>query len=168
MIMATLSKFSVLCLLSGTVFFNATIANAIPRNLNTELTQLSRQAPANLIDQYTDHFFYQVNPELQGRKLTSRDREYIREWENLRAVIAPMIRPTREVCHGAEQEPEDLWDFNFQGMPNSYSNPYDYLADIIFYNRYPQLIGKKLSPGTSEAKEWSIIRERLFVSTCGL
>ncbi len=66
------------------------------------------------------------------------------------------------------RKPEDLWDFNFQGMPNSYSNPYDYLADIIFYNRYPQLIGKKLSPGTSEAKEWAIIRERLFVSTCGL
>lgn len=164
--MGTLSKFSLLCLLSETLFFNVTIANAIPHHINTELTQVSRQAPADLIDQYTDHFFYQVNPELQGRKLTSRDREYIREWENLRAVIAPMIRPSREVC---PFETSDVgWDFDFQGMPRSYSNPYDYLADIIFYNRYPQLIGQKLSPGTSEAKEWSIIRERLFVSTCGL
>ncbi|WRH65545.1 MAG: hypothetical protein RSE13_17050 [Planktothrix sp. GU0601_MAG3] len=102
--MGTLSKFSLLCLLSGTLFFNVTIANAIPHHINTELTQVFRQAPADLIDEYTDHFFYQVNPELQGRKLTSRDREYIREWENLRAVIAPMIRPTQEVCHGAEQE----------------------------------------------------------------
>ncbi len=126
----------------------------------------ARLSDITLIEQYTDHFFYQVNPELQGRKLTSTDREYIREWENLRAVIVPMIRPSQEVC---PLEKYDVgWDFDLDGMPNSYSSVFDYLADIIFYNRYPQLIGKKLSPGTSEAKEWSVIRERLFVSTCGI
>lgn len=164
-----LSKFSVFCLLSGTIFLTHTpIVRAIPRLVNPEFAQVSSLAPAPLIDRYTDHFFYQVNPELQGRKLTTRDQEYIREWNNLRAVIAPMIRPTREVCYRAEQEPADLWDFNFQGMPDSYSNPYDYLADVIFYSRHPELLRQKLRPGTSEAQEWSAIREKLFVSTCGL
>jgi hypothetical protein len=165
--MLTLSKFSAFSFLSGIVCLTyTTIANAIPHPVNTELTQVYRPAPSQLIEQYTDHFFYQVNPELQGRKLTSTDREYIREWENLRAVIVPMIRPSQEVC---PLEKYDVgWDFDLDGMPNSYSSVFDYLADIIFYNRYPQLIGKKLSPGTSEAKEWSVIRERLFVSTCGI
>lgn len=170
--MLTLSKSSLLCLLWGTLLLtHATIAKALPHPVNTELTQVSRQAPADLIDEYTDHFFYQANPELQGRKLTNRDQDYIREWNNLRAAIAPMIKPIQEACSYESFESsnvEGLWDFDFKGMPNSYSNPYDYLADVIFYSRYPQMLGQKLQPGTTEAQNWSIIRERLFVSTCGL
>ncbi|VXD25041.1 exported hypothetical protein [Planktothrix serta PCC 8927] len=164
--MLTLSKFSVLCLLSGTLFFNATIANAIPQRINTELTQVYRQAPSDLIDEYTDHFFYQTNPELQGRKLTNTDQDYIREWHNLRAAIAPLIKPSQEAC---PLEKSDVgWDFDLNGMPKSYSSVYDYLADTIFYSRYPEMLGQKLQPGTATAQEWSVIRSRLFVSTCGL
>jgi hypothetical protein len=166
--MLTLSKLFVLCLLSGTLFFNATPVNAIPQPVNDEYTQVSRQAPSYLIDEYTDHFFYQANPELQGRKLTNTDQDYIREWHNLRAAIAPMIKPTQEACPYESSNVDGLWDFDFKGMPNSYSNPYDYLADVIFYSRYPQMLGQKLQPGTATAQEWSAIRSRLFVSTCGL
>ena len=165
----TSSKVSVLCLLSGTLLLtNVTIVSAIPNSIKMELTQVTRQAPAYLIDEYTDHFFYQANPELQGRKLTNRDQDYIREWNKLRAAIAPMIKPIQEACPFESSNVEGLWDFDFKGMPNSYSNPYDYLADVIFYSRYPQMLGQKLQPGTPESQNWSIIRERLFVSTCGL
>lgn len=163
----TLSRFSAICLLSGTLFLtHATIANAIPQRANREFTQVSRQAPTQLIDEYTDHFFYQANPQLQGRKLTSRDRNYIREWDNLRAAIAPLIKPTEVAC--AFAEPDGRWEFHFGGQPDSYSNPYDYLTDVIFYSRYPQMIGQKLQPGTTDAQEWSAIRKRLYVSTCGI
>lgn len=163
----TLSKLTALCLLLGTVFCtHTTIANARPQRVNAQSTQVSRQAPTQLIDEYTDHFFYQANPQLKGRKLTSRDRDYIREWDNLRAAISPLIKPTEVAC--AFAEPDGRWEFHFGGQPDSYSNPYDYLTDVIFYSRYPEMIGQKLRPGTVVAQEWSAIREKLYVSTCGI
>ncbi|MEB3280473.1 MAG: hypothetical protein VKK42_16295 [Lyngbya sp.] len=144
----------------------ATRANAIPPRVNGGFTQVVSQAPAQEIDFYTDHFFYQANPELQGRKLTSRDRDYLREWDNLRAAIAPLIKPTEEAC--PFEKPDGRWEFDIDGKPESYSSAYDYLADVIFYSRYPQMLGQKLSPGTVFAREWSTIRKRLYVSTCGL
>lgn len=163
----TLSKLSALCLISGTFFCtHATIANARPQRVYPEYTQVSSQAPAEDIDFYTDYFFYQANPQLQGRKLTNRDRDYIREWDNLRAAIAPLIKPTELAC--AFAEPDGNWEFHFGGQPDSYSNPYDYLTDVIFYSRYPEMIGQKLRSGTVIAQEWSAIREKLYVSTCGI
>ncbi len=161
-----LSRFSRFCLLGASLFFTqTTIANARPQAANGG-TEVIRQAPTQLIDEYTDHFFYQANPQLQGRQLTSRDRNYIREWENLRAAIAPLIKPTEVAC--AFAEPDGNWEFHFGGQPDSYSNPYDYLTDVIFYSRYPQRIGQKLQPGTTDAQEWSAIRKRLYVPTCGI
>jgi hypothetical protein len=148
--------FSALCLLSGT-FTLAETRSATAYSEAAAPTEPRSEA----IDRITDNFFHQANPELNKRKLGSRDRTYIREWKTLRQAIAPMVKTSREVCfrHG---NGENYWEFNYN------NNSYDDIADVIFYSRNPDLLGQKLSPRSAAAKEWSRIRKPLYMSACGI
>lgn len=128
-----------------------------------ERGSLPRESRSDAINRITDNFFYQVNPELKGRKLGSRDRVYIREWNSLRQTIVPMVKTSREVCFRHGENEENYWEFHFTSK-----NSYDVVADAIFYSRYPEMTGKKLSPGSSLAREWSKIRKPLYIGTCGI
>ncbi len=151
--------FGALCLLSGTF----TLAETRPAAAYTATAPTEPRESA--IDRITDNFFYQANPELKGRKLGSRDRTYIREWNQLRSAIVPMVKSSKEACF--RHDPSDLyWEFDLNDNPNQ-SN-YDALADVIFYSRNPELQGEKLSPRSPAAREWSAIRKRLYISTCGI
>jgi hypothetical protein len=133
---------------------------------NSNRTSHQAKSRDQVIDQKTDHFFYSVNPELNRRKLTQRDRAYVREWQTIRAAVAPLVKPTVEVC--ADPSPSDpKWEFDAIAG-KSYQDTYDYLADVIFYSRNPKLAGQRLRPGTAYAKEWSAIRKELFIDVCGL
>jgi hypothetical protein len=47
------------------------------------------------VDRLTDFLFYKVNPELNNRKLQAGDRDYILEWQRLRAAIDPRVKPAQ-------------------------------------------------------------------------
>ncbi|MEG3954709.1 hypothetical protein [Microcoleus sp. herbarium2] len=119
------------------------------------------------VDRLTDFLFYKVNPELNNRKLQAGDRDYILEWQRLRAEIDPRVKPVQEVCYFPE--PGDTgWEFApINGQ--TYEQTYDRLADIIFYSRHPQTTGQPISRGDRvRSNEWLAIRREMYISTCGL
>jgi hypothetical protein len=118
------------------------------------------------IDSYTDHFFYAANPELNKRKLRSDDTAYAQEWQAIREVMVPLVKTNREACGRNGDSAGLYWEFDLSTSQNASS--YDYLADAIFYHRNPDMAGQKLRPNTAAAREWSAIRSKMFISTCGI
>ena len=119
------------------------------------------------VDRLTDFLFYKVNPELNNRKLQAGDRDYINEWQRLRAEIDPRVKPAQEVCN--RPDPGDIgWEFTVING-ETYEQTYDRLADIIFYSRHPQTTGQQISIGDkASSNEWLAIRREMFISNCGL
>ena len=119
------------------------------------------------VDRLTDFLFYKVNPELNNRKLQAGDRNYINEWQRLRAEIDPRVKPAQEVCNSPS--PGDTgWEFTTING-ETYEQTYDRLADIIFYSRHPQTTGQQISRGDkARSNEWLAIRREMYISNCGL
>lgn len=119
------------------------------------------------VDRLTDFLFYKVNPELNNRKLQAGDRDYINEWQRLRAEIEPRVKPAQEVCN--RPDPGDTgWEFTVING-ETYEQTYDRLTDIIFYSRHPQTTGQQISIGDkASSNEWLAIRREMFISNCGL
>jgi hypothetical protein len=162
---SAIAKFSALSIMTGMLVFSGmSIASAGPDS-NNRTFPLPTESKDVAIDSYTDHFFYAANPELNKRKLDSEESGYIREWQAIRQAIRPLIKSDRETCgRNIDSSAEPYWNFDLQTNMSSY----DYLTDVIFYHRNPDMAGQKLRPGTALAREWSAIRRNMFVSTCGL
>jgi hypothetical protein len=161
----SIAQFSTLSILTvALIASGAQMAFAGPNSNNR--TGVYPTAPkGDAIDSYTDHFFYAANPELNKRKLRSRDTAYIQEWQAIRGAMVPLIKTNREAC-GRNGSTDLYWEFDLDARQGTSS--YDYLTDAIFYHRNPDMAGQKLRPGTAAAKEWSAIRRNMFISTCGL
>ena len=149
-----LSRFSMVCTLTiALVLGGPNLAKAESRD--------------QAVDRLTDFLFYKVNPELNNRKLQPGDRDYILEWQRLRAAIDPRVKPAQEVCNSPG--PGDTgWEFTvINGQ--TYEQTYDRLADIIFYSRHPQTTGQQISRGDkARSNEWLAIRREMYISNCGL
>ena len=119
------------------------------------------------VDRLTDFLFYRVNPQLNNRKLQAGDRDYILEWQRLRAEIDPRVKSVQEVCYSPG--PGDTgWEFTTING-ETYEQTYDRLADIIFYSRHPQMTGQPISIGDrTRSNEWLAIRREMYISNCGL
>jgi hypothetical protein len=157
----TVALAGILTLAGSTITANKTFAGEGESN---NRTQTMPTEPKNVaIDSYTDHFFYAANPALNQRKLRASDKAYIREWNTIRRAIAPLIKSSREVCMRTG-DGSLYWEFDLGADRSSY----DSLADVIFYHRNPRLAGQKLQPKTAAAREWSSIRNQMYVSTCGI
>jgi hypothetical protein len=126
------------------------------------------ESRAEAINSITDWVFYSVNPQLKKRKLRSNEHGYIREWQRIRAALEPRVIPSAEAC-AAPLEPGDVeWEFSpING--ESFNKTYDYLADVIFHSRHPERKGRKIRPDERAAvNEWSSIRRKIHISTCGI
>lgn len=126
------------------------------------------ESRAEAINSITDWVFYRVNPQLKNRKLRSNEYGYIREWQRIRAAIEPRVIPSAEAC-AAPLDPGDTeWDFSpING--ESFDNTYDRLADVIFNSRHSERKGRQIRPDERAAvNEWSSIRGKIFISTCGI
>jgi hypothetical protein len=158
--LSTLSILTVALIASG-----AQMASAGP-NSNNRTGVYPTEPKGDAIDSYTDHFFYAANPELNKRKLRSGDTAYAQEWQALREAIVPLVKTNREACGRNGDSAGLYWEFDLSAPQNASS--YDYLADAIFYHRNPDMTGQKLRPNTAAAREWSAIRSKMFISTCGI
>jgi hypothetical protein len=106
---------------------------------------------------------------IHERKLRSSDRAYIQEWQAIRRAVAPLVKSSTEVCHGGAEATEAFWEVDLKFNKNGSGSPtYDRLADVIFSHRNPSIDIRKISPGTAAARQWSAIRNQMFVHTCGL
>jgi hypothetical protein len=161
----SIAQLSILSLL--TVALIATGAQMASADLNSNNRAVYPTEPkGDAIDSYTDHFFYAANPELNKRKLRSDDTAYAQEWQALQEAIVPLVKTNREACGRNGDSASLYWEFDLSTSQNASS--YDYLADAIFYHRNPDMAGQKLRPNTAAAREWSAIRSKMFISTCGI
>ena len=159
----SITKLATLCLLTGTLIFSTSQSARAGSESNNRTFPNPVQPRSEAIDRYTDHFFYSANPELNKRKLNASESGYIREWNTIRSAIVPLVKLDRQVCFDSDPK-ESFWEFELGKNRKSY----DYLTDVIFYSRNPDLKGQKLRPSTSSAKQWSAIRRQMYVSTCGI
>ena len=120
------------------------------------------------INSITDWVFYRVNPQLKNRKLRSNEYGYIREWQRIRAALEPRVIPSAEACPAPPSPGEPEWEFSpING--ESFDKTYDLLADVIFHSRHPERKGRKIRPNERAAvNEWSSIRGKIHISTCGI
>lgn len=158
--LSTLSILTVALIASG-----AQMASAGP-NSNNRTGVYPTEPKGDAIDSYTDHFFYAANPELNKRKLRSDDTAYAQEWQALREAIVPLVKTNREACRMGGRSETPYWEFDLYSPQDTSS--YDYLADAIFYHRNPDMAGQKLRPNTAAAREWSVIRSKMFIYVCGM
>ena len=162
----SIAKFLIFCFLTGTSTCAASqsaVSQSIRAQSNNRTFPNPVQPRSEAIDSYTDHFFYSANPKLNKRKLDASESGYIQEWNTIRSAIAPLIKSDKQVCFDSDPK-ESFWEFELGKNKKSY----DYLTDVIFYSRNPDLKGQKLRPGNSSAKQWSAIRRQMYVSTCGI
>jgi hypothetical protein len=118
------------------------------------------------VDRLTDFIFYKLNPQLNNRRLQTGDRELIDEWQRLREAIDPRVKSVQEVCFRPAPG-ETGWEFTTING-ETYQQTYDRLADIIFYSRHPQATGKIRTGDRSSSYEWLAIRDKIYISNCGL
>jgi hypothetical protein len=115
--------------------------------------------PQEVIDRYTDNFFYSVNPQLSGRKIRAGETEYIREWNAIQRVVPTILAYQNNECSQSY-----FWLLvSYDDQPRRdrllVSDALDKVADAIFYSRNPQLGYRKIQPGeTALANEWLRIR----------
>lgn len=121
------------------------------------------------VNELTDWLFYQVNPELNNRPLRSSDNpRYLREWRRLREAIDRRVIPSIEACGLLHSSDFPEWEFSpINGQ--SFESTYDSLTDVIFYSRHPERRGRQIQPNErAAAREWSSIRDKIYISTCGI
>ncbi len=142
------SKFSTACAIAIALSFsNVNLVHA-----GDGLTE-SREAS---IEQFTDGFFYQANPELNKRKIQVGESGYINEWQAIRDVVSQEItfnpNAGRRSC------------FPTWYVPNNDAAIYDRVADKIFHTRNPDLNGQKIMPNDRvNIRRWSNIRRKFFI-----
>jgi hypothetical protein len=163
---SAIAKFSALSILTGILVCSGAQIAAAGSESNNRTFPVPTQSKDIAIDSYTDHFFYAANPELNKRKLGADETTYIQEWHAIQTAIVPLVKTNREVCGKNVGSADLYWEINLSAGQNKSS--YDYLTDAIFYHRNPDMAGQKLRPGTASAREWSAIRRKMFIYTCGM
>lgn len=163
----SIAKLSVLSILTSALMVTGAQIASADLNSNNRTFSVPTESKNVAIDSYTDHFFYAANPELNKRRLDADETSYIQEWQAIRLAIVPLVKSNREVCgrHTVNSD-APYWEFDLSTSIKASS--YDYLTDAIFYQRNRDLIGQKLRPRTAAAREWSAIRRKMYISTCGI
>jgi len=139
----SVSKLSAVCILGFTLMLcKGNIDSATARDLESR---------TEAVDRLTDWFFYQVNPQLEGRKLRSDDFPiYIREWNAIRRTVDGEMISTPGDCVG-----DAFWDFDYRYHGRSL----DRVADTIWTIRDPS--GDKTRADVSK-QEWKKLRQSIF------
>lgn len=112
------------------------------------------------VDSVTDWLFYNVNPQLNRRKIGPNEHTYVREWNVIRQVINEGL--VFEAKNRSSRSCLPEWYF-----PNNDEALKDRLADAIFYNRHPEMRGQKLrATDTTMIRKWRSIRNAMGVAYC--
>lgn len=113
-----------------------------------------------IIDDWTDEFFYRANPQLSGRQIRANETEYIREWNAIERIIPDLlVYNNNPVCGDRNWILESYDHLSVNEGKALVSDELNQVADAIFYARHPELSGRKIrSNETQLANEWLRIR----------
>ncbi len=121
------------------------------------------------VDKMTDWIFYRANPELNNRKIGSREYGYIAEWNAIRESVEDEI--DYKVLECSQDKPSaylrsyDAYPhYNYKG--NLYrSTSLDRIADRIFYQRNPEYRGQRIGRSDrTAARNWQALREKISLT----
>lgn len=102
----------------------------------------------DIINSFTDVFWYQVRPEMRGSTILTHKSLYKYEWMAINQVVKTHIAGDSRGC-----------GLFFVGS-------FDDIADAVFFARYPERAGRKLNASeTSLIREWNAIRARIYDPT---
>lgn len=116
--------------------------------------------PSAELNQYTDSFFWNINPEMRDRSIQPQQTQYQKEWSAIREVLRNRV----------------VW----MELPGCYAEPGTYgyevenygetvtaVTDAAFYARHPELRGRKIRPDeTSLVEEWNSLYRSFPYSPC--
>jgi hypothetical protein len=121
------------------------------------------------VDKLTDWIFYRANPELNDRKLNSREYGYIAEWNAIRESTEDEI--DYKVLECAQDKPAaylrsyDAYPhYGYKG--NLYrSTALDRIADRIFYQRNPEYRGQPIGKNdVTASRNWQTLRKQISLT----
>lgn len=117
-----------------------------------------------MTDAYTDSVFYKLNPELNGRKLGSREMGYIREWNMIRATVSEEME-YKDMCGDKGWFLKSFDVYNAGPRGRYVGTSLDRVADTIFYYRNPAMEGQTINPSDRNAvRLWNQIRETVTIT----
>jgi hypothetical protein len=99
-----------------------------------------------------DYLFYQKHPELGQRKLRKNETTLVNEWLQIKSNLSACSQQNT-VASTPKSSPSPVI------VQTSNNQEIDQLADRIFYERHPELRGRKIQANeTYLAQEWQTIR----------
>jgi hypothetical protein len=117
-----------------------------------------------MTDAYTDSIFYNLNPELDRRKLSPSEVGYIREWNMIHATVSEEME-YKDMCGDAGWFLKSFDVYNAGPRGRFVGKSLDRVADTIFYYRNPDREGQKISPNDRTAvRLWNEIRETVTIA----
>ena len=123
-------------------------------------SQALASVPASVLDQYTDSYFWNVNPEMLNRSIQPHQTQYKKEWLAIREVLNDqLVWMQLPLCYAEPGE------YGYE--VEDYGETVTALTDAVFYTRHPELNGRKIRPGeTALVEEWKAITRMFPPSLC--
>ncbi|NEO38104.1 MAG: hypothetical protein F6J90_17920 [Moorea sp. SIOASIH] len=125
-------------------------------------SQALASVPEFVLHDFTDFYFWQLNPEMSNNSLKSDQTQYNQEWlaikETLKDRIVWRKLPT---CDGYTDAHENYaGDLNYSYFVNDNQETITALINAVFYSRHPELKGRKIRPSeTHLIREWNLIKQ---------
>jgi len=123
-------------------------------------SQALASVPASVLDQYTDSYFWNVNPEMLNRSIQPYQTQYKKEWLAIREVLNnQLVWMQLPLCYAEPGE------YGYE--VEDYGETVTALTDAVFYTRHPGLNGRKIRPEeTALVEEWKAITRMFPPSLC--
>ncbi|NEO81021.1 hypothetical protein [Moorena sp. SIO4G3] len=116
--------------------------------------------PESVLDNFTNFYFWQANPEMSNKSIKSHQKQYKKEWLAIKEVLKDRIVwmeiPSCYADHG---------DYGYE--VKDYVETITALIDAVFYASHPELKGRKLRPSeTHLIREWNLIKQSFIYDPC--
>ncbi|AOY82938.1 hypothetical protein BJP36_26520 [Moorena producens JHB] len=125
-------------------------------------SQALASVPEFVLKDFTDFYFWQVNPEMSNNNLNSGQTQYNQEWLAIKDTLKDRIVWRKlPSCDGYTDDHENYADdLNYSYFVNDNQETITALIDAVFYARHPELKGRKIRPNeTHLIREWNLIKQ---------
>ena len=124
-------------------------------------TQALASVPEFVVKDFTDFYFWQVNPEMSNNSLKSDQTQYNQEWLAIKETLKNRI-VWRKLprCDGYTDHENHADDLNYSYFVNDNQETITALIAAVFYARHPELKGRKIRPNETQLiREWNLIKQ---------
>ncbi|NEO38101.1 MAG: hypothetical protein F6J90_17905 [Moorea sp. SIOASIH] len=100
-------------------------------------SQALASVPEGVLNDFTNFYFWQVNPEMSNRNIKSHQTQYKKEWLAIKEVLKyRMVWMELPRCYA------DEGDYGYE--IEDYGETIRAITDAVFYVRRPELKGRKI------------------------